>query len=77
MSDRNTPQKMVWRARIVVLSADRFGVMAIVRAIGKSKVTVGRWQERYLAKGIAGLRRDGTRPGRKPPLRRGDRTGGE
>jgi transposase len=33
-----------------------------------SKVTVGRWQERYLAKGIAGLRRDATRPGRKPPL---------
>jgi len=66
--DRNTPQKMVWRARIVVLSADRLGVMAITRAIGMSKVTVSRWQERYLAKGIAGLRRDGTRPGRKPPL---------
>ena len=68
VSDRNTPQKMVWRARIVVLSADRLGVMAITRAIGMSKVTVSRWQERYLAKGIAGLRRDGTRPGRKPPL---------
>ena len=27
-----------------------------------------RWHERYLAKGIAGLRRDATRPGRKPPL---------
>ena len=27
-----------------------------------------RWLERYLAKGIAGLRRDATRPGRKPPL---------
>ena len=67
-SGRNTPQKVVWRARIVVLSADRSGVMAIARAIGKSKVTVSRWQERYLAKGIAGLRRDATRPGRKPPL---------
>ena len=31
-------------------------------------MTVWRWQERYLAKGIAGLRRDATRPGRKPPL---------
>jgi transposase len=68
ISDRNTPQKVVWRARIVLLSADRVGVMAITRAIEMSKVTVGRWQERYLAKGIAGLRRDGTRPGRKPPL---------
>ena len=56
---RNTPQKVVWRARIVLLSADRVGVMAITRSVGKSKVTVSRWQERYLAKGIAGLRRDG------------------
>src|SRR5438105_15905527 len=69
VSDRNTPQKLVWRARIVLLSADRTGVMAIVRSVGKSKVTVGRWQERYLAKGVVGLRPDATRPGRKPPLR--------
>jgi len=68
VSGRNTPQKLVWRARIVLLSAERGGVMAIVRAVGTSKVTVARWQERYLAKGIAGLRRDATRPGRKPPL---------
>src|SRR6266481_9543724 len=68
VSGRNTAQKLVWRARIVLLSADRVAVMAIVRSVGKSKVTVGRWQERYLAKGIDGLRRDATRPGRKPPL---------
>ena len=68
VSRRNTPQKVVWRARIVLLSADRVGVMAITRTVGKSKVTVSRWQERYLTKGIAGLRRDATRPGRKPPL---------
>ena len=68
VSGRNTPQKLVWRARIVLLSADGIGTMTIVRLVGKSKVTVWRWQERYLAKGIAGLRRDATRPGRKPPL---------
>ena len=68
VGERNTPQKLVWRARIVLLSADRVGVMRIARAIGKSKVTVGRWQERYLARGVAGLRRDATRPGRKTPL---------
>jgi transposase len=68
VNGRNTPQKLVWRARIVLLSADRTGVMAISRAVGMSKVTVARWQERYLAKGPAGLRRDATRPGRKPPL---------
>src|SRR5260370_25968636 len=68
VSGRNTPQKLVWRARIVLLSAERVGVMAIVRSVGMSKVTVSRWQERYLAQGVAGLRRDATRPGRKPPL---------
>jgi transposase len=40
--------------------------MSVARSVGKSKVTVSRWQERYLATGIAGLRRDATRPGRKP-----------
>src|SRR5215203_6216788 len=68
VNGRNTPQKLVWRARIVLLSAERVGVMGITCAVGKSKVTVARWQERYLATGIAGLRRDATRPGRKPPL---------
>ena len=68
VSGRNTPQKLVWRARIVLLSAERVGVMAIVRSVDMSKVTVSRWQERYLAKGVGGLRRDATRPGRKPPL---------
>jgi transposase-like protein len=46
VSGRNTPQKLVWRARIVLLSADDTGVMAITRMVGKSKVTVARWQER-------------------------------
>jgi transposase len=36
--------------------------------VGKSKLTVWRWQERFLAEGLVGLRRDATRPGRKPPL---------
>ena len=34
VSGRNTPQKVVWRARIVLLSADRVGVMAITRRLG-------------------------------------------
>jgi len=68
VADRNTPQKLVWRARIVLLSAAGAGTMAIVRTLSKSKRTVGRWQERYLERGVEGLRRDATRPGRKPPL---------
>jgi transposase len=68
VAGRNTPQKLVWRARIVLLSAAGAGVTAIVRATGKTKRTVYRWRDRYLASGVAGLERDATRPGRKPPL---------
>src|SRR6266481_7548180 len=68
VADRNTPQKLVWRSRIVLMSADGVGKMAIVRAVGKSKRTVDRWQRRYMARGLAGLKRDATRRGRKPPL---------
>ena len=56
ISARNTPQKLVWRSRIVLLSADRVGVMATARSVGKSKLTVWRWQERFLAEGLVGLR---------------------
>jgi hypothetical protein len=68
VAQRNTPQKLVWRARIVLMSADRAGVMAIVRGTGTCKRTVHRWRDRYLAQGIAGLRREAPRPGRNPPL---------
>jgi transposase len=68
VADRNTPQKLVWRARIVLMWADGAGVTAIVRALGKTKKTAYRWRERYVACGIAGLERDASRPGRKKPL---------
>lgn len=68
VSDRNTSQKLVWRSRIVLLSAGGAGTMALVRAAGKSKRTVARWLERYRALGASGLRRDASRPSRKPPL---------
>ncbi len=68
VSDRNTPQKHVWRARIVLLSGDRLGTMAIMRRVGKSKPTVWRWQARYLEEGVGGLLRDRNRGTGKPPL---------
>jgi len=68
VAGRNAPQKLVWRARIVLMWAQGAGVAATVRATGKTKRTAHRWRDRYLARGIAGLERDATRPGRKPPL---------
>jgi hypothetical protein len=37
VKDRNAPQKHVWRARIVLLSAKGLGTTGIMRAIGKSR----------------------------------------
>jgi transposase len=68
VADRNTAQKHVWRARIVLLSADGLGTNAIMRRTGKSKTCVWRWQERFAAEGVAGLLRDKTRPSRIAPL---------
>src|SRR6266850_7327805 len=45
----NSPQKHVWRARIVLLSADGVGTMAIQRQTGKGKPTIWRWQARFMA----------------------------
>ena len=64
MKDRNAPQKHVWRARIVLLSAQGLGTNAIMRETGKSKTCVWRWQERFAAEGVDGLLRDKTRPSR-------------
>jgi len=65
--DRNTPAKVVWRARIVLASADGESVKAIARLTGKSKPCVWRWQRRFAEDGVDGLVCDKTRPpGRKP-----------
>ena len=66
IGDRNAPQKHVWRAEIVLLSADGLGTVEIMRRTGKSKTCVWRWQERFAEDGIEGLLRDKTRPARGP-----------
>src|SRR3954468_8756730 len=77
-ADRNSPQKHVWRARIVLATADGLGTGEIVRRTGKSKPCVWRWQERYArGRGRAPARQDPAaarpalvpghdRPGRRP-----------
>src|SRR5688500_6241656 len=66
--DRNSPQKHVWRAEIVLLIADGLGTVEIMRRAGKSKTCVWRWQERFAQEGVEGLWRDKTRPSRVKPL---------
>ena len=66
--NRNTPQKVVWRARIVLLASDGQAAEAIAAVVGKSLLTVRRWRRRYVAKGVDGLLKDATRPSRVKPL---------
>jgi len=67
-ADRNSPQKHVWRARIVLLSADGAGMNEIKRQTGTSKTCVWRWQERFMTEGVDGILREKTRPGRLAAL---------
>src|SRR5437588_857771 len=68
VSDGNAPQKHVWRAKIILATADGCGTTEIMRRSGKAKPVVWRWQARFMAEGVAGLTRDKTRKPGKPPL---------
>jgi len=68
ISNRNTARKLVWRAEIVLATADSHGTFEVMRRAGTSKPNVWRWQERYLDEGVAGLKPDKTRPSRVPPM---------
>lgn len=68
IANRNTPSKLVWRAKIVLATARGLGTMAICEASGTTKKTVWRWQQRFCEEGIDGLKRDKTRPPGTLPL---------
>ena len=69
LADGKTPQKIVARARIVLLSGRGFGTNAIQREARVSKPTVWRWQQAYMNGGVERLLKDrgkGARAGKKP-----------
>src|SRR5262249_49612614 len=68
VGDRNAPQKHVWRAKIILATADGCGTAEIMRRSSKAKPVVWRWQARFMAEGVDGLTRDKTRKPGKPPL---------
>ena len=68
ISDRNASQKHVWRARIILATADGCGTAEIMRRSGKAKPVVWRWQERFMREGVDGLLRDKIRKPGKPSL---------
>ncbi len=68
MHGRNTAQKVVLRARIVLLTADGVPTSEIVEQLKTTYPTVMRWWKRYAEAGVDGLRKDAPRPGRKPRI---------
>jgi transposase len=64
----NIAQKIVKRARIVLMTADGAGVMSIMRAAGVSKTTVWRWQDYFVEAGVAGLVKGRSKPPGKKPI---------
>src|SRR4030081_1245572 len=68
IADRSTPQKHVWRANVILATADGCGTAEIMRRSGKSKPVVWTWQARFMAEGVQGVLGDKTRKPGKPPL---------
>ena len=68
VAERSAPQKHVWRAKIILATAEGCGTFEVMRRSGKSKPVVWRWQERFMAEGVDGLLRDKTRKPGKAPL---------
>ena len=57
----NSKVKHARRARIILLTDDGLGTMAVADGAGVTKATVWRWQERFMREGVEGLLRDKTR----------------
>jgi Homeodomain-like domain len=83
VADRNSRQKHVWRARIILATAEGCGTAEIMRRAGVSKPCVWRWQERFMDEGgcrpaarqdaktrFATIAADSDRPGRRTHLGR-------
>jgi transposase len=68
LGDGNVPQKIAKRVKIVLMTADGVGVMAIMRAVGVSKTTVWRWQEYFVEAGVVGLVKGRSKPPGKKPI---------
>ncbi|MDH3259043.1 MAG: IS630 family transposase [Deltaproteobacteria bacterium] len=63
---RNTAQKVVLRAKIVLKMMEGVKKKHIAEQLGTSRPTVNLWIQRYEEGGTEALLRDASRPGRKP-----------
>lgn len=56
-------QRFAFRARIVIMSEEGKSVTEVAKELGSTRMTVGKWRERYRKEGLGGLH-DEPRPGR-------------
>ncbi|MCH8881699.1 MAG: IS630 family transposase [Planctomycetes bacterium] len=61
---RTTPMRLVRRAKIVLLAASGMQNIEIAEQLGIERTIVGRWRQRFVARGLAGLEKDAPRGGR-------------
>jgi transposase len=65
---RSLPIRQVQRAQMILLAADGMQELGIAAALKISNQKAARWRKRFLQKGLAGLARDASRPGRTPTI---------
>ena len=65
---RQTPQKVVFRARIVLMAAEGKANRRIASDLGTSRPSVILWRQRFAAGGPAALTEDAPGRGRKPVI---------
>ncbi|MDE2509379.1 MAG: helix-turn-helix domain-containing protein, partial [Planctomycetota bacterium] len=68
---RSSEARLVERARIVLLAAAGRENKDIALELGITRATVGRWRNRFAARGPAGIEKDAPRGGRPPRPRDG------
>ena len=66
---RRTPARLMLRATIVLLAADRQENRHIATAVGTSRQTVGLWRQRFATHRLTGIVQDAPRGGRPPQAR--------
>lgn len=65
---RSLAQRLVERAKIILLAAEGRENLEIAEQLAISRHTVARWRGRFIEQGITGLAKDAPRPGRTPRL---------
>jgi len=63
VNKRTSPQQMVLRAKIILMTSNGDSVSDIMKKLDTTKVTISKWKNRFLKKGLDGLS-DLNRPGR-------------